>query len=129
LIVKWFQLDADAPDDPKIRAVVRALGVEGFGGLVGLWCHVARHGRKPGQAIDSRGAPFPVDDLIAATGLPAEKFNELVELCTRSGHFRRDVWEMYRGIWIPAMERRADRYAKRLAKLQQIPIDWTGAQS
>jgi len=127
--VKWFQLDADAPDDPKIRAVVRALGVEGFGGLVGLWCHVAKHGRRPGQAIDSRGAPLPVDDLIAATGLPAEKFDELVQVCTRTGHFRRDAWQMYRGIWIPAMERRADRYAQRVAKSGQMQIDWTGAQS
>lgn len=124
--MKWFQLDADAPDDPKIRAVVRALGVEGFGGLVGLWCHVAKHGRRPGQAIDSSGAPLPVDDLVAATGLPAEKFDELVTVCTKTGHFRRDAWELYRGIWIPAMERRADRYAQRVARSQQLPIDWAG---
>lgn len=127
--MKWFQLDADAPDDPKIRAVVRALGVEGFGGLVGLWCHIARHGRRPGQAIDSRGAPLPIEDLVAATGLPADKFDELIDVCTRTGHFRRDVWTMYRGIWIPAMERRADRYARRVARSEQLPIDWTGAQS
>ena len=125
--MKWFQLDSDCPDDPKIRAVVRALGVEGFGGLVSLWCHIAKHGRKPGQGIDSRGAALPVDDLIAATGLTAEQFATLVELCTRSGHFRRDAWERYNGIWIPAMERRADRYAQRLARSQQLPLDWKGA--
>jgi len=124
--VKWFQLDADTPDDPKIRAVVRVLGVEGFGGLVGLWCHVAKHGRKPGQGVDSRGAPLPVDEIVTATGLPADKFNALIDVCTRTGHFRRDAWEMYRGIWIPAMERRADRYARRVAKSGQMPIDWTG---
>lgn len=123
--MKWFQLDSDCPDDPKIRAVVRALGVEGFGGLVSLWCHIAKHGRKPGQGIDSRGAPLPLDDLIAATGLTADQFATLVELCTRSGHFRRDAWERYHGIWIPAMERRADRYSQRLARSQQLSIDWT----
>jgi len=114
--VRWFQLDADTPDDPKIRAVVRELGVEGFGGLVGLWCHIAKHGRAPGQSIDSRGAPFPVDDLVAATGLPRDKFDELVAVCIRVGHFSRDQWEREGRIWIPAMERRADRYQKRLAK-------------
>lgn len=127
--MKWFQLDADAPEDPKIRAVVRALGVEGFGGLVGLWCHVAKHGRKPGQAIDSRGAPFPVDDLVAATGLPPEKFDALIDVCTRSGHFRRDVWELHGGVWIPAMERRADRYTQRVVRTGQRSIDFLGGGS
>lgn len=127
--MKWFQLDADAPDDPKIRAVVRALGVEGFGGLVGLWCHVAKHGHVPGQAVDSQGAPLPLDDLAASTGLDREKFDALVDVCTRTGHFRRDAWQMYRGIWIPAMERRADRYTQRLARSRQMRIDFAGGQS
>lgn len=123
--MKWFQLDADTPDDPRIRAVVRVLGVEGFGGLVGLWCHVAKHGKRPGQGISSNGAPFPVDDLVAASGLSTDKFAALVDLCTNNGHFRRDAWELYRGIWIPAMERRADRYAQRVARAGQLPIDWS----
>lgn len=125
--MRWFQLDADTPDDPKIRAVTRALGVEGFGGLVSLWCHIAKHGRRPGQGIDSSGAPFPLDDLIAATGLSPEKFQTLIDVCIRSGHFRRDAWEQYRGIWIPAMERRADDYTRKVARRQQLPIDWTGS--
>ena len=114
------------PDDPKIRAVARALGVEGIGGLVGVWCHVAKHGRRPGQGVDSRGAPLPLDDIADASLLPPEKFLTLVDVCTRTGHFRRDAWERYRGIWIPAMERRADQYARRVARSGQLPIDWTG---
>jgi len=117
------------PDDPKIRAVTRALGPAGLGGLVGVWCHVAKHGRRPGQAIDSRGVPLPVEDLEAAAGLEAGQFGELIAVCTRTGHFKRDVWEQYRGIWIPAMERRADRYAQRLARQKQLEIDWIGGES
>ena len=124
--MKWFQMDSDMPDDPKIRAVSRELGAEGVGGLVGVWCHVAKHGRKPGQGIDSRGAPLPVDDVRAASLLPDDKFSALVELCIRTGHFRRDAWELYQGIWIPAMARRADRYAKKIAKVQQLDLDWVG---
>ena len=126
--MKWFQLDADAPDDPKIRAVTRALGVEGFGGLVSLWCHIAKHGRVPGQGIDSRGAPFPVDDLVAATGLPPEKFDALIDACIRTGHFKRDAWEQRGAIWIPAMERRADRYSRQIARAQQMPLDLAGSK-
>jgi len=126
--MKWFQLDADAPDDPKIRAVVRQLGPAGFGGLVGLWCHVARHGRRPGQGVDSQGAPLPVEDLQAASMLPADQFTKLVDVCTRTGHFRRDAWDLYRGIWIPAMERRGDQYARRMARHGQLPLDWTGGE-
>ena len=123
--MKWFQLDSDMPDDPKIRAVARALGVEGIGGLVGVWCHVAKHGRRPGQGIDSRGAALPLDDLIAASLLAPDKFHALIDVCTRTGHFRRDAWERHRGIWIPAMERRADRYTRRLVASQQLPFDWS----
>ena len=124
--MKWFQLDADTPDDPKIRAVIRALGVQGFGGLVGLWCHIAKHGRVPGYGVDSRGAPLPLDDLRAATGLSPAEFLELVAVCTRTGHFRKDIWVSQQAIWIPAMERRADRYSKKLAKSRQLPIQFPG---
>ena len=124
--MKWFQLDSDMPDDPKIRAVTRELGAEGIGGLVGVWCHVAKHGRRPGQGVDSRGAPLPLDDVAAASLLPPDKFETLIDVCTRTGHFRRDAWERYRGIWIPAMERRADQYSRKLARSGQLPLDWTG---
>jgi len=126
--VKWFQLDADTPDDPKIRAVTRELGAAGLGGLVGVWCHIAKHGRNAGQGIDSRGVPLPVDDLVAASLLDAPTFDALVAVCTRTGHFRRDVWERYRGIWIPAMERRADRYTQRLARQRTTPLGWTSPE-
>lgn len=125
--MKWFQLDAAMPHDPKIRAVTRALGPAGLGGLVGVWCHVAEHGARPGQGIDSSGEPFPVDDIQAASLLDDSQFRLLVETCLRTGHFRRDIWELYQGVWIPAMERRADRYTQRLAKqgqALQLSLDW-----
>ena len=111
--MKWFQLDADMPNDPRVRAVVRVLGVEGLGALVALWCHVAKHGSVPGHAIDSACEPLELDDLREATHLSEEKFEELIRICVRTGHFKREAWEQYRGIVIPAMERRADTYTRR----------------
>lgn len=117
--MKWFQLDSDMPHDPRIRAVVRALGVEGLGALTCLWCHVARHGDVPGRAVDSAGRPLRLADLQEATQLDGGKFAQLVEVCVESGHFDPDVWARQQTIWIPAMFKRADRYAKRRFQREQ----------
>lgn len=117
--VKWFQLESDMPHDPKIRAVTRALGPAGLGGLTAVWCHIARHGASPGRAINSRGEALPLEELQEASGLPADQFGQLLEICLRTRHFKVEEWERCRGIWIPAMERRADRYTKELRRRQQ----------
>jgi hypothetical protein len=123
--MKWFQLDTDTPQDPKIRAVTRALGPAGLGGLVGVWCHVAKYGRYPGRGIDRDDEPLPLDDLLEASLLPGEAFHHLVDICLKTGHFQRAAWQQRRGIWIPAMERRGDTYTKRhlTPKQQALVLD------
>jgi hypothetical protein len=111
--VKWFQLESDTPHDPKIRAVTRTLGPAGFGGLVGVWCHVAKHGSYPGRAVNRFHDPLPLDELADASLLPGDQFQRLVDICLETGHFQREAWQRCRGIWIPAMERRADQYTRR----------------
>lgn len=111
--MKWFQVDSDTPDDPRIRAVHRRLGLEGTGGLFYLWCYIANHGAKPGRSIDSTGRPFPIEDLREATRLDAAKFDELVTICVETGHFKKDAWDDKQEIYIPAMRRRADPYTRR----------------
>jgi len=123
--VKWFQLDSDMPHDPKIRAVTRALGPAGLGGLTGVWCHVAKHGCYPGRALDRDDQPLPLDDLAAASLLSDDQFQQLVDICVRTGHFQREAWQRSRGIWIPAMERRADTYTKRHLTLKQQELVFT----
>lgn len=113
--MKWFQVDADTPNDPRIRAVIRELGSAGFGGLVLLWCHIADHGddRRPGWSLDSSGRPMDVADLVDASRLPVAEFDRLVAICIANGHFHKREWERRRVIAIPAMARRADTYTKR----------------
>jgi Lin1244/Lin1753-like, N-terminal len=117
--MKWFKVDSDMPHDPKIRAVIKAMGPGGLGGLAAVWCHVAHHGSYPGRAIDRHGQPLGIEEIQDASLLPPDQFSALVEICLRTGHFDRAAWDTARGLWIPAMERRADRYTQRHLKKQQ----------
>jgi hypothetical protein len=115
--VKWFQVDSDTPNDPKMKAVVRELGPSGIGGLFLIWCHIADHGlRKPGWSIDSSGKPMPLADLIETSNLTPTDFDRLASLCVSSGHWLKKPWATRRVIAIPAMVRRADTYTKRLVR-------------
>jgi hypothetical protein len=66
-----------------------------------------------------------LEELQDASLLPAAQFGELLEICLKTRHFKVEEWERCRGIWIPAMERRADRYTKEQTKRQQgtLPLD------
>lgn len=112
--MKWFQVDADTPNDPKIRAVLADMGPSGFGGLVLLWCHIADHGtHKPGWSLDSAGRPMPELELRIASQLTEGEFTRLVTICTEVGHFQKAAWDRRKVIVIPAMSRRADTYTRR----------------
>lgn len=111
--MKWFQVDSDTPNDPRIRAVTRELGAEGLGGLFLIWCYVADHGHKPGRSIDSSGRPFPVADLREISKLEQATFDRLMAICVESGHIKKEAWEKRKEIHIPAMERRSDTYSQR----------------
>ncbi len=112
--MKWFQLDSNMPDDPKIRAVLARFGNEGLGMLLRLWCYVAAHGtRKPGWSLDSRGKPIDKAAMVEATGAPEEKFDDLLKVCARFGHIKHFEWEKRGVVAFPAMSRRADSYTQR----------------
>lgn len=113
--MRWFQLDTDTPNDPRMRAVLRGMGNEGFGGLVRLWCHIANHGggKKPGYAVDSLGRPMTREELMDASGLTSAQLDQLIAICVESGHFQKRAWDERQVIVLPAMARRADTYTKR----------------
>lgn len=111
--LKWFQVDSDTPNDPRIRAVTRELSAAGMGGLFLIWCYIADHGAKPGRSIDSTGRPFPIEDLREISKLEQAEFDRLITICVESGHFRKNAWLKRKEIAIPAMERRSDTYTRR----------------
>lgn len=111
--MKWFKVDTDMPDDPRILEVLGRLGNEGLGALVRLWCYVANHGKKPGYAVDSQRRPLKKQALIQASGLPEEKFSDLMTVLAENGHLRKRSWRKSGLLIFPAMVTRADVYTQR----------------
>jgi hypothetical protein len=112
--MKWFQLDSDTPDDPRIRAVLARFGNAGLGALLRLWCFVANHGKRPGQSVDSDGRKIPKPVLVEATGLSEAEFDALLLLLSENGHIVELIWRKKGIVEIPAMRRRVDTYTKRV---------------
>jgi hypothetical protein len=107
------QLDSNAPNDPKIRSVLKKFGNEGFGTLIRLWCFVAAHGtKKPGWSLDSSGKPIDKAVLVDAAGTSEKKFDDLLREITLNGHVKKIPY-LKRGVIVfPAMCRRADPYTR-----------------
>lgn len=125
--MKWFQVDSDTPDDPKIKAVIRR-GLAGApwvsdrpnggqaaaGALLLLWCYVANHGGgDPGIGVDSDGQPLPLgemaDELLFDTQADLERF---LDFLADKRAIDPDTWTNQRLVVLPAMAKRADAYAK-----------------
>jgi hypothetical protein len=129
--MKWFQLDADTPSDPRMRRVIRQFGNEGFGALVRIWCFVAAHcpDDQPGRAVDGSGKAYNDEDFADAAGLTLDAYTRLRDLCVEEGHFERESFKLRGEIFIPAMSKRADEFTrKRLrqkagATQESLPID------
>jgi hypothetical protein len=112
--MKWFQLDSDTPDDPKIRTVKKQCGLAGFGALVNLWCFVAKHGRRrPGWSLDTTGRPIDKSFLVDASELSVDEFDLLLSVLARNGHISAPQWKNRRVLVFPAMSRRVDDYTRK----------------
>jgi hypothetical protein len=110
--MKWFQMDADMPSDPRIRSILEKFGNAGIGALVRLWCFIADHGNRPGWSIDSHGKPFETATLVEATGLTESEYHNLVQKLVENGHFQKTPFLKRGLIVIPAMSKRASNYEK-----------------
>lgn len=124
--MKWFQVDSDTPDDPKIKAVIRR-GLAGApwvfdqpnggqaaaGALLLLWCYVANHGGgDPGIGVGSDGEPLPLgemaDELLFDTQAALERF---LDFLAEKKAIDPDAWAR-KLVILPAMAKRADAYAR-----------------
>ena len=111
--MKWFQLDADMPHDPKIQSILEKFGNSGLGALIRLFCFVADHGKRPGWSIDSRGKPFEKATLVQAMGITHHEFTKIMSEGTQNGLFKKNAFSKAGLVVIPAMASRASNYEKR----------------
>lgn len=112
--MKWFKVDSNTPDDPKIQTVIAELGNAGLGMLFRLWCYVAAHGTKePGLSCDSQGRKIPKSVLARAIGGSDEEFDRLACLLARTDHVSKKRWKANGVLFFPAMSKRADVYSQR----------------
>ncbi|MGE0430521.1 MAG: hypothetical protein AB7P11_21165 [Hydrogenophaga sp.] len=118
--MKWFQVDSDTPDDPKIKAVIRRglpspnPGQAAAGALLLLWCYVANHGGgAPGIGVDSDGQPLPLgemaDELLFDSQADLERF---LDFLAEKRAIDPAAWADQRMVMLPAMAKRADAYAR-----------------
>ncbi len=118
--MKWFQVDSDTPDDPKIKAIIRVglpnptPGQAAAGALLLLWCYVANHGGgDPGEGVDTEGMPLPLGEM--ADECLFEDQAQLVlwlDFLAAKRHIDPERWNANQTVVLPAMRHRADSYAK-----------------
>lgn len=134
--MKWFQVDSDTPDDPKIKAVIRrglagatwvagspSGGQAAAGALLLLWCYVANHGGgDPGVGVGSDGEPLPLnemaDELLFDSQADLERF---LDFLAEKRHIDPDAWTR-RLVVLPAMSKRADAYARSKGRAKSTPV-------
>lgn len=123
--MKWFPVDSDAPNDPKVKAIIRK-GLNGnpgqtaAGAMFLLWCYIANHGKGlPGEGIDLDGQPLPMDEL--ADECLFERVNDCQDWLSGLAERRLIDPERWKAgvVYLPAMFNRAAAYAK--SKGRAIP--------
>ena len=117
--MKWFRCDSALPHHYSIQRVLTALGVEGFGGLVLLWCFSAMWGRdpaSPGRCVDSDGDPIPKTALVAASQLTEAQFDELITILLETKGIDRVAWDSNEELNFLGMRSRSDEYRKKVAR-------------
>lgn len=117
--MKWFQVDGDTPNDPKMKAMMRRglaggnPGQAAMGAIFLLWCFVAWHGEgDPGEGVRHDGQPLNLQDM-------AEEclFDSVADLKTfldslaERGHLDAERWAQG-VVFLPAMHRRGVAYLK-----------------
>ena len=115
--MKWFQVDSGAPNDPKIKALLRQ-GIAGnraqsmAGAIFLLWCHIANHGKgEPGVGVRSDGSPLALDEMASECYFDSEAdLVTFLEQAAFRGHVHPAIWQHQRLVFLPAMWERVSGY-------------------
>lgn len=135
--MKWFQVDSDTPNDPKIKAILRTgladptPGQAAAGALLLLWCYIADHGGgDPGEGVDGEGLPLPLREMADECLFPSqESFIDWLTLLCSKRHIDPERWAANQTVVLPAMRTRADAYAKSKGRGEQRKLARPGENS
>lgn len=115
--MKWYQVDSDTPNDPKIKRLLEtSRGPEAatlIGHLFLLWCFVANHGHgDPGHGITADGEPLDLSDMAYECRFQGD--HDLRVFLDRLASLKLiDPARWADGfVFLPAMKKRADTYAR-----------------
>ncbi|MGE3404532.1 MAG: hypothetical protein AB7K63_18215 [Vicinamibacterales bacterium] len=122
--MKWMQWDVDAPDDPKIKALVRwgltQGGIARAQGLYGaynlLCCYIGRAGLKaaPGLGLREDGTPLPLLEMAGECLLASvDELLPFLNFCAQYGLIHPQWWTERRVVFLPSMLKRMDDYTRR----------------
>lgn len=112
--MNWVRIACDIEDDPQVRGMARALGLE-LSTAVGLMVRVLA--RMPKHARDGDVAhldPVTFEDWTDWRGEPGAFAREFVARFVQDGQLR--SWEKYNGAAIREADRRAEQQRQRRAK-------------
>lgn len=116
--MKWFQHDADARQDPKLKVLIAGGGAAAYGSYWMLAEFIAQRGEgEPGWGTKADGSSLDAFDMAIEAGLDGE--DALGAFLDRLAALRlidRDVWATRRVVFMPAMAKRADEYTRKKAR-------------
>lgn len=118
--MKWFQVDSDTPNDPKIKRLIQDGLLTGgpdkaaasMGHLFLLWCYVAGYGEsEPGLAVRADGTSLPHEEMAHEALFPNEDgLFEFLGVLADRGLIHPNLWRQRRTVLLPAMWGRACEY-------------------
>jgi hypothetical protein len=125
--IKWFQLDSDAPNDPRLKAI-RRRGVEpnreqsAVGALVLLWCYVANQGAsEPGLGVQRNGEPLDLELMAVECFFDSpSQLTDFLDYAAQVGHIHQRLWTEKRIVFLPAMWERVSAYYRSKARKMQF---------
>lgn len=118
--MKWFQNDTDAPNDPKLKAVIRKgtdIARSGHQAAAGafwlLCCFVGNHGEdEPGLGTRQDGTPLDLQEMADECYFDStDDLVKYLDFAADRNLIHRDIWQQRRTVFLPAMYKRAVSYA------------------
>jgi hypothetical protein len=114
--MKWFEHDARASDDPKIKLLKYKYGIVGYGTYFHILEIIARDDKNKGYFPYS----YSMELLSLEFQISEEQITNIIEYCVELGLFDQDQYTLNKNIYCPKLLDRADTYTKRVKQTKNV---------